>query len=164
MTNEPFIVATDGSSITRGGKRRGGWGYVRQDGTAVGGYFEDGTNNQAELAAIYHALDHHHKVANLTILADSQYAIKCVTEWIVGWKKNGWMTSAGKPVKNQGVIVAIDQLLLERHEAGFTTTFEWVRGHNGHGLNELADTMATASAEQHLSLWERTFELPHQEA
>lgn len=164
MTEKSLIIATDGSSITRGGKRRGGWGYVRQDGTAVGGYLDEGTNNQAELASIYHALDRHQHVADLTILADSQYAIKCVTEWIAGWKKNGWKTSAGKPVKNQGVIVTIDRLLRSRREAGFTTTFEWVRGHNGHGLNELADTMATASAEQHLSLWERTFELPHQEA
>ncbi|KPC92140.1 hypothetical protein ADL27_26605, partial [Streptomyces sp. NRRL F-6602] len=51
-------------------------------------------------------------------------AHRLVTTWLPGWKRNGWRTSAGKPVANQELVVAIDTLL-----AGRDVTFVHVAAH-----------------------------------
>ncbi len=34
-----------------------------------------------------------------------------MTEWIHRWKKNGWKSASGQPVKNKSDIVELDELL-----------------------------------------------------
>ncbi len=78
---------------------------------------------------------------DLHILCDSQYVINAVTKWMPGWKRKGWRKADGKPVLNVDLLKDIDQALVGRKY-----TFEWVRGHAGHDLNEAADERARAAA------------------
>ncbi len=78
---------------------------------------------------------------DLLILCDSQYVINAVTKWMPGWKRKGWRKADGKPVLNVDLLKEIDQALVGRKY-----TFEWVRGHAGHELNEAADVRARAAA------------------
>jgi ribonuclease HI len=79
--------------------------------------------------------------ARLHIQSDSQYAIRCLTEWLPGWLRNNWLNSARKPVANRDLIEYIAFLM-----RGRDITFEHVRGHRGHPLNELADLRCGAAA------------------
>lgn len=75
------------------------------------------------------------------MLADSQYVINSVTKWMSGWKKRGWRKSDKSPVLNADLMQAIDEAI-----SGRKVSFEWVRGHSGHPLNEAADDKARAAA------------------
>ena len=75
------------------------------------------------------------------MLADSQYVINSVTKWMSGWKKRGWRKSDKSPVLNADLMQAIDKAI-----TGRKVSFEWVRGHSGHPLNEAADDKARAAA------------------
>jgi ribonuclease HI len=115
---------------------------VNDDCWRAGGW-PHGTNNQGELMAV---LDLFRSTAHLPgedlhILCDSQYVINSVTKWMPGWKRKGWRKSDGKPVLNVELLKEIDQEL-----RGRKYTFEWVRGHAGHDLNEAADERARAAA------------------
>ena len=78
---------------------------------------------------------------DLRILCDSQYVINSITKWMPGWKRKGWRKADGKPVLNVELLKELDREL-----AGRTYTFEWVKGHAGHSLNEAADERARAAA------------------
>lgn len=77
----------------------------------------------------------------LHILCDSQYVINSVSKWMPGWKRKGWKKADGKPVMNVELLQEIDRQLVGR-----TVTFEWVKGHAGHAMNEAADSRAQAAA------------------
>lgn len=83
-----------------------------------------------------HVADEH-----LRILCDSQYVINCVTKWMQGWKRKGWRKADGKPVLNVELLQGIDAAI-----KGRDYSFEWVKGHAGHDLNEAADERARAVA------------------
>jgi len=97
------------------------------------------TNNRMELLAAINALETLDRPARLTVVTDSVYVRNGVTDWIAGWKRNGWKTSAKKPVKNADLWQRLDAAAA-RHEV----TWEWVKGHAGHPENERADALARA--------------------
>jgi len=103
------------------------------------------TNNRMELLAVIRALQHISPQAAQTIAlyTDSQYVKKGMTEWLAGWKRKGWKTAAGKPVKNQDL-----WQLLSDAAAQHTLSWHWVEGHSGHAENERADTLARNAASQ----------------
>jgi ribonuclease HI len=78
---------------------------------------------------------------DLRVLCDSQYVINSITKWMPGWKRKGWRKADGKPVLNVELLKELDREL-----AGRKYTFEWVKGHAGHDLNEAADERARAAA------------------
>jgi ribonuclease HI len=63
-----------------------------------------------------------------------------MTRWLSGWKRNGWRTAGRQPVKNADLWMALAEAA-----AGHDIRWEWVRGHNGHPLNERADELANAA-------------------
>ena len=75
------------------------------------------------------------------IQADSQYVINIFTRWIRGWVARGWLTADRKPVANREAIELIADRL-----AGRDVVWEHVKGHSGHPLNELVDSLARARA------------------
>jgi ribonuclease HI len=101
------------------------------------------TNNVAELTALERLLTAVEPDVPLEIRMDSQYAMKAVTTWLPGWKRNGWKTAAGKPVANQELVVRIDALL-----DGRTVEFRYVPAHqvDGDPLNDFADRAASQAA------------------
>lgn len=140
-----LTVGVDGSALGNPGPAGWAW-YIDETSWQAGGW-DNSTNNRGELTAILKILeatqDTHH---DLTILADSQYAINSITKWMPGWKRKGWKKSNGKPVNNQDLMIRLDELMTAARKAGRTVTFEWVRGHSGHALNEAADSRANAAA------------------
>lgn len=134
---------TDGACSGNPGP--GGWGVlmIASNGDSVlktrelnGGEAQT-TNNRMELLAAINALEALTRPSVITIVTDSTYVKNGVTSWIHGWKKNGWRTSAKKPVKNDDLWKRLDQAQ-SHHEV----TWEWIKGHAGHAENERADELA----------------------
>ncbi|RXW32240.1 ribonuclease HI family protein [Propioniciclava flava] len=135
-----IIAAADGSSLSNPGPAGWAW-FVDGDTWAAGGW-PHGTNNMGELKAVLDLLEQTAEADDdLLILCDSQYVINSVTKWMPGWKRKGWKKADGKPVQNVDLLQAIDAAL-----PGRRVTFEWVKGHAGHELNEAADARARAAA------------------
>ena len=136
-----ITAAADGSSLGNPGPAGWAW-YVDEDTWDAGGW-PQGTNNLGELTAILRLLQATAETGEeLHILADSQYAINVVSKWRRGWKKRGWTKADKKPIKNLELIQEIDRAM-----EGRRVTFEWVKGHAGHRMNERADDLARACAE-----------------
>ena len=136
-----ITAAADGSSLGNPGPA--GWAWYVDEETWDAGGWPKGTNNLGELTAILRLLQATAKTGEeLHILADSQYAINVVTKWRLGWKKRGWTKADKKPIKNLELIQEIDRAM-----EGRRVTFEWVKGHAGHRMNERADDLARSCAE-----------------
>ena len=136
-----ITAAADGSSLGNPGPAGWAW-YVDEDTWDAGGW-PQGTNNLGELTAILRLLEATAQTGEeLHILADSQYAINVVSKWRLGWKKRGWTKADKKPIKNLELIQEIDRAM-----EGRRVTFEWVKGHAGHRMNERADDLARGCAE-----------------
>jgi ribonuclease HI len=136
---------TDGACSGNPGP--GGWGalLVARNGEgvlrerALSGGEKLTTNNRMELLAAINALESLTRPSAITVVTDSQYVKNGVTQWIHGWKRNGWKTAARKPVKNAELWQRLDTA-----QARHTVTWEWVKGHAGHPENERADELARA--------------------
>ena len=143
----PFVVIhTDGAC--RGNPGPGGWGAILQAGghekELCGGELAT-TNNRMELMAAIQALEALKKPCEVELHTDSQYVQKGIHEWIHSWKRRGWKTADGKPVKNDDLWRRLDEARL-RHDV----TWRWVKGHAGHELNERADLLARTGLRQTL--------------
>jgi ribonuclease HI len=136
-----ITAAADGSALGNPGPAGWAW-YVNDDCWRAGGW-PHGTNNQGELMAVLDLFraTAHVPQEDLRILCDSQYVINSITKWMPGWKRKGWRKADGKPVLNVELLKELDREL-----AGRKYTFEWVKGHAGHELNEAADERARAAA------------------
>ena len=136
-----ITAAADGSALGNPGPAGWAW-YVNDDCWRAGGW-PHGTNNQGELMAVLDLFraTAHVPEEDLRVLCDSQYVINSITKWMPGWKRKGWRKADGKPVLNVELLKELD-----REIAGRKYTFEWVKGHAGHDLNEAADVRARAAA------------------
>lgn len=136
---------TDGACSGNPGP--GGWGVLMRafDGERLlkerelQGGEADTTNNRMELMAAIAALEALTRPSRITITTDSTYVKNGITEWLKGWKHNGWRTAAKKPVKNADLWQRLDAL-----QAGHDVEWLWIKGHAGHAENERADELARA--------------------
>lgn len=135
---------TDGAC--KGNPGPGGWGVVLRYGDAMKtlhGGERATTNNRMELMAAIQGLKALKRACVVDLYTDSQYVRKGITEWMAGWKKNGWKTAARKPVKNDDLWKALDAEVA-RHEV----KWHWVKGHAGIPDNELADELANRGVDE----------------
>jgi ribonuclease HI len=137
---------TDGAC--RGNPGPGGWGAVlKADGRVkelCGGEALT-TNNRMELTAAIRALQALKVPCRVALYTDSTYVRNGITQWVPGWRRRGWLTADRKPVKNQDLWEALEELA-GRHEV----EWHWVRGHAGHPENERADALANQGLENSL--------------
>ena len=146
MTNEVVDIQIFTDGACRGNPGPGGWGVILRSGSYEKELFggeQSTTNNRMELRAAIEGLAALKRPSRVTITTDSQYVRQGITQWIEGWKRNQWRTSAKKPVKNQDLWQLLDELTC-RHEV----TWEWVKGHSGHPDNELADVLANRGIDE----------------
>ncbi|MFN5059770.1 MAG: ribonuclease HI [Chloroflexota bacterium] len=135
-------IITDGACSGNPGP--GGWAtiIVTPDGTVTefSGSAANTTNNQMELQAIIVGLQKVDAQAEVHIHTDSQYVINGITKWVFGWQKNGWRTKEGKDVENQEFWKTLVRLTHKN------VHWHYVKGHNGHAMNERANTLAQQQA------------------
>ena len=145
-----LLVWTDGACSGNPGP--GGWAaiVVAPDGAAVehSGGDRHTTNNRMEYTAAIEGLRSLPSGSRACIVTDSRLMIDSMTTWLAGWKRKGWKTASGDPVKNQDLVKALDAELARHADV----RWHWVRGHetgaeHGHkALNDRADRLAVAAA------------------
>lgn len=148
-------VYTDGSCIGNGtASAIGGWAAVlanEKQQLRITGHGGQTTNNRMELQAAIEGL---RAVSNVTcpihLYTDSKYVQQGCESWLAAWKLNGWRTSSKKPVKNVDLWKQLDEQLLR-----LCVTLHWIRGHNGHPMNELVDQLAMLASRSKAGIRER---------
>lgn len=148
----PAIKAIYTDGACSGNPGPGGWGTVIyfNDGTVheMGGRDRQTTNNRMEMQAAIAGLQFllaSGQTTPVELFTDSEYLKKGITQWIAGWKRRGWQTSAKKPVLNQDLWQQLDELnQAAAQQTGSPVTWTYVRGHTGDIGNERCDTIARA--------------------
>lgn len=139
------LIWTDGAC--QGNPGPGGWAalVVWPDGEVEehSGGLAHTTNNIMEMSAALEGLRSLPPGSRACVVTDSRYLLDGITSWIHGWKRKGWKTAGGAPVKNKELWEALDAEV-GRHEQ---VRWHWVKGHVGTELNERADQLAVAAAE-----------------
>jgi ribonuclease HI len=142
-------IYTDGGCSGNPGP--GGWAFVILSGGSIitekNGGAPETTNNRMELTAVIRALETLPLIdtggpvtEGITVFTDSQYVQKGISEWIAGWKRKGWITSAKQPVKNVDLWKKLDALAAPL-AADYLLKWKWVKGHAGNPLNERCDAL-----------------------
>jgi ribonuclease HI len=138
------LVWTDGACSGNPGP--GGWAaiVVWPDGEReeLHGGAPHTTNNRMEYTAALEGLRSLPAGSRACVVTDSRLMLDSMTKWILGWKRKGWRTAAGAPVKNQDLVLALDAEVA-RHER---VRWHWVKGHADTVLNDRADMLAVAAA------------------
>ena len=136
--NQAVVIYTDGACSGNPGP--GGWGaLLKYNGQQkeISGFVAHTTNNQMELKAVIQALQQLKRACQVDVYTDSQYVRQGITEWISAWKRRGWRTMAGKPVKNIELWQQLDAEV-SKH----TVRWFWVKGHSGDPNNDRVDELA----------------------
>ena len=126
-------IVCDGSSLGNGkGNPRaaavavmGFKGYWK----AVGEYLGNATNQQAEIAAAAVGLENLKEPCVVTVMSDSRYVVETMGGT---WKRktnHDWWKRLDTAAKKHQI------------------TWKWVKGHDGHDVQEVADSMARKMAE-----------------
>ncbi len=149
MTLENFksvLIFTDGACSGNPGP--GGWGAIvaSPDGHVceLGDGNKETTNNRMELAATIHSLRYAKKYSGpVDLYTDSTYVIRGITQWIWGWRKNGWKNGDGAEVLNRDLWEELFKQVMDRGSEG---KIDWLysRGHVGTPGNERCDEIAVA--------------------
>ena len=101
------------------------------------------TNNRMELMGVITGLEALTRDCNVEVYTDSKYVSDAFNQhWIDSWQRNNWVTSSKKKVKNPELWKRLLKAM-EPHKVRFI----WVKGHNGHPLNERCDKLATKAAD-----------------
>lgn len=94
----------------------------------LSGHEKDTTGNRMEMLAAIKGLESVPRDTAVTVHSDSQYVVNTMTK---NWKRNA----------NQDLWARLDQEVAQRK-----VSWQWVRGHAGHPLNEEANLLATREA------------------
>jgi len=94
----------------------------------LSGHEMDTTGNRMEMLAAIKGLQAVPRGTAVTVHSDSQYVVNTMTK---NWKRNA----------NQDLWASLDQEVARRK-----VSWQWVRGHAGHPLNEEANLLATQEA------------------
>ena len=147
------LVWTDGAC--RGNPGPGGWAAIIVHGPGdaapleLSGGAAHTTNNRMEYTAALEGMRALPTGSRVCIVTDSRLMLESMTKWIAGWKRRGWRTAGGDPVKNQDLVEALEAEIARHAEV----RWHWVRGHEtgaAHGhkvLNDRADRLAVAASQ-----------------
>ena len=126
-------IVCDGSSLGngRGNPRAAAVALLGFQGfwKAVGEYLGNATNQQAEIAAAAVGLENLKEPCTVTLMSDSRYVVETMGgTWKRKTNHEWWKRLDDAARKHQ-------------------ITWEWVKGHDGHIVQEVADAMARKLAE-----------------
>jgi ribonuclease HI len=145
------LLYTDGGCSGNPGP--GGWAFILRHAatgkdTEQSGGEQETTNNRMELTAVVEGLSALKRSCYVELFTDSEYVRKGLSEWMAGWKRNGWRRKergSFKEVKNVDLWKKLDELAAN-HELKFTR----VAGHSGHPENDRCDVLAVAAYQRFL--------------
>ncbi|QXN67770.1 ribonuclease HI [Listeria phage LPJP1] len=145
-TNYIYLF-TDASSFNNGRKdpskpMYGGFGCYITDTEfntlySIKRSFHDSTINQNELLAVIYGIAHimrdnykngNKEKFNISVVSDSQYVIRGITEYMTGWINRNWMSSSGTPVKNAEMWKLLVNII-NNSSSQYEFNFTWVKGH-----------------------------------
>lgn len=139
MSRQKVEIYTDGACSKNPGP--GGWAaillYLEHEKEISGGEAAT-TNNRMELMAAIEGLKALKRPCDVTLYSDSAYMCNGFQKnWILGWQKNGWQTTAKKQVENRELWEALLEL-------SKTHSIEWikVKGHSDNEYNNRCDALA----------------------
>jgi ribonuclease HI len=141
------VIYSDGAC--KGNPGPGGWGAWLRSGDhlkELWGGDPATTNNRMELTAVIEALASLKRTCQIDLYTDSEYVKNGITTWIHGWKRRGWKTADGKPVKNVELWQRLEALAKLHH-----VEWHWVKGHAGDPGNEKADELANRGVAEALA-------------
>ena len=137
-------IYCDGGCTPNPGKAGSGVALYRDEKLCelwYGLYEPMGTNNTAELGALYESLliakEELKSSTSVSIKCDSKYSIDCIQTWAISWEKKGW-TKKGGAIKNLEIIKKAYYLY---NEIKKDMTLSHIKAHAGFEGNELADRM-----------------------
>lgn len=149
-------IYTDGGRRDVGGKFHAGYGLaIYHDDGSIETHqvpLGDVTNNHAEVLAVLNSLKImlERKLTKVRIYSDSRYTVDSTNKFISAWSQNGWLTKAGRPIKNLELWKEIYELKRSLGKEGLKFKLEWCKAHTddikGADVNPgnvLADKMAT---------------------
>lgn len=128
----------------KGNPGPGGWGVVQCMGDTTkefSGSESATTNQRMELQAAIEGIRRLKEPCYVTVYSDSEYVVTGMNEWRAAWERNKWRNAANKPVANADLWRELIRLA-----ALHSVKWEWIRGHNGHSGNEMANMLAQAAA------------------
>jgi ribonuclease HI len=140
-------IFTDGACRKNPGP--GGWAAVliyqgRQ--RVLSGSAPNTTNNRMELMAAIEGLNALKRPCAVELFTDSEYLKKGIRSWLPLWKRRGFVTIDGQPVKNQDLWQKLEQAASQHR-----VEWKWVRGHAGNRMNEFCDRLAKEALENGLN-------------
>ena len=145
------LLFTDGACSGNPGP--GGWAYILRH--AKTGAVKEGsggepltTNNKMELQAVIEGLSALKRPCSLELFTDSEYVRRGLSEWMAGWKRNGWQRREKgklKPIANVELWQKLDELIAQHH-----IKFTRVAGHSGHPENDRCDELAVEAYQRFL--------------
>jgi ribonuclease HI len=140
------LIWTDGAC--QGNPGPGGWAALVcwEDGIVEehSGGLPHTTNNVMEMTAALEGLLALPPASRACVVTDSRYLHDGMTSWMAGWKRKGWKTAGGAPVKNKELWIRLEAAASSHEQV----RWHWVKGHIGHALNERADVLAVAATER----------------
>lgn len=133
-------IYTDGAS--KGNPGKGGYGVILESGQhykELAQGYQNTTNNRMELLAVIVGLEAI-KAPNqqIVVYSDSQYVVNSVEK---GWLKS-WLKTDFKGKKNRDLWLRF-WTIYQKHQVKFI----WIKGHNGHPMNERCDTLAVNASQ-----------------
>ena len=150
------VIYCDGGCDPNPGKAGSGVAVYHQGELTqlwYGIYNPNGTNNTAELNALFFSLQlAQHAVKqgiSAQILCDSMYSIQCIRDWASGWEKKGWKKKTGE-IKNLDII---KQAYALYNEIKDQVLLSHVKAHAGTEGNELADRMTMVAVDRKDPAW-----------
>ena len=138
QTDDTIFIWSDGACSGNPGP--GGWGTIIQiqgKRFELSGSSPETTNNIMELTGALEGIKRTPRDSKIVLASDSRYLINGMQSWIHGWKRRGWKKADGSPVLNREIWIELNQ------ESGCRNiTWEWIKGHAGHGPNDRCDALA----------------------
>ena len=134
-----ITIYTDGAA--KGNPGPGGYGAILQSGPhykEISQGFRLTTNNRMELLSVIVCLEMlKQDGCEVMVYSDSKYVVDAVEKnWIGGWIKRGWKNVKNPDLWKRYLVVA------QRHKV----RFKWIKGHNGHQMNERCDFLAVEAS------------------
>ena len=144
ITKSSITIYCDGGCTPNPGKAGSGVSIYKDEKLSAlwyGLYEEMGTNNTAELGALYQSLliaqTENENGNKVEIKCDSMYSINCIKTWAISWEKKGW-TKKGGEIKNLEIIKLCYYLF---NSIKKDVKLTHIKAHSGFEGNELADRM-----------------------